>query len=96
MDVTFHCRLIPEAAHRFGTKHSGQSGDVVIRGVPGVIVSRCATFRCLTSRFTPTCLFSLQLVPGVPQPGRRRQRSLGEENTKVRWFLMCQVSEVLV
>lgn len=59
---------------RVGTKHSRQPGVVGIRGV-GVTVSCCATSH-LTSRFTPTCLFSLQLVPCFPQPGRQRQCSL--------------------
>lgn len=71
LDVRVHFSPNTEAAmlcDRVGTKHSGQPG-VVIHGA-GVTVSCCITSH-LTSRFTPTCLFSLQLVPCFPQPGRQ-------------------------
>lgn len=41
----------------------------------------------LTARFTATCLVSLQLIPGFAQPGRWRQRSLGQKIAKVRLHL---------
>ena len=73
--VDFHYNTGPALLrNRVGTKHSEQHGTDVLFGI-SITLSCCATSH-LTSRFSPTCLFSLQLVPCFPQSGRQRECSL--------------------